>query len=336
MDIKTESKMKDIMTISGQEIEVSDCWLNQIDLSFYPENPRIYSIVYCGDDKPSQSEIEERLIVKDHVKQLYQSIKANGGLIDPLIVVDGKNIVIEGNSRLAAYRILASDDPIKWGKVRCRILPENIDEKLIFNLLGQYHIIGRKDWAPFEQAGYLWRRKNHHGASVKEMAGEMGISEGIVRSLIKVYSFMHENNDVDVQHWSYYDELLKIPAKKKASFPQFDNILVQKIKSGEISKAVEIRDKVKKIVAVPGKSGEKLVRKFLENKNSIERCYEGAIARGATNEVYKKLHSFREYILDTDIENLIFEMKEDQLKKCLFEIKKIFQAAGRFLNKKKF
>ena len=210
MNNNTNKVTEDIMTISGDEIKVKDCWLSQHDLKFYPENPRIYSIVYRGGTEPTQIDIEKRLIEKDHVKQLYQSIKANGGLIDPLIVIEKKNIVIEGNSRLAAYRILVKNDPLKWGKVRCRVLPEDINEKLIFNLLGQYHIIGRKDWAPFEQAGYLWRRVNVHKSTIKEMAEEMGLSSRKISSLLKVYSFMKKHEDLDVQRWSYYDELLKI------------------------------------------------------------------------------------------------------------------------------
>jgi len=66
---------EDFMTISGEKIKVQDCWLPQHDLKYYPENPRIYSIVYQGDTAPTQAEIEERLIEKEHVKQLYQSIK---------------------------------------------------------------------------------------------------------------------------------------------------------------------------------------------------------------------------------------------------------------------
>ena len=327
----TSESINNRMTIAGKEVNVVDCWLTQSELKFYPENPRIYSIVYCDSQEPSQEEIEEKLTSRDHVKQLYQSIRANDGLIDPLIVLAGQNIVLEGNSRLAAYRLLAKEDAIKWGKVWCRVLPGDIEEKLIFNLLGQYHIIGRQDWAPFEQAGYLWRRKEHYGASTQEMSKEMGIPESRVRFLIKVYSFMYDNDDVDVQHWSYYDELLKIPSSKKKKFPTFDKTIVKKIKSGEIAKAVDIRDKVKKIVNVPGKNGNKLVAKFLENKNTLERCYESAIARGAGNGMLIKLSAFKEYISDIDIESVLKEMEDAQKKKCLYELKKISQAANNLM-----
>jgi len=320
---------EDFMTISGEKIKVKDCWLPQHDLKYYPENPRIYSIVYQGDTEPTQTEIEERLKGRDHVKQLYQSIKANGGLIDPIIVIDKKNIVIEGNSRLAAYRILARNDPAKWGMVRCRVLPENIKEQLIFNLLGQYHIIGRKDWAPFEQAGYLWRRVNVHKSTIKAMAKEMGLSERKISSLLKVYSFMRKHKDLDVQRWSYYDELLKIDNKQTKLFPEFHDVIVKKIKTGEIEKARDIRDKVKKITGIPGKSGKKLVKKLLETNDSIENCFESALAHGADNAILKKFSKFREYVYNPDIKYLINKMEKSQKQKCLYEIKKIIGESKR-------
>ena len=114
---------------------------------FYLENPRLYSIIRTEGQEPTQEDIQETLSKKEHVKQLVKSIQENGGLIDPVIVLGGENIVLEGNSRLAAYRILAEKDPIKWGKIKVKILPNNIPESSIFALLGEYHIIGKTDWA---------------------------------------------------------------------------------------------------------------------------------------------------------------------------------------------
>ena len=92
----------------------------------------------------------------DNVREnLVPSIKANGGLIEPLLVKG--QLVLEGNSRLAAYRILAEGRDTKWQKVRVRRLPDSITEAEVFALLGEFHIVGKRDWAPFEQAGYLYR-----------------------------------------------------------------------------------------------------------------------------------------------------------------------------------
>ena len=97
-------RIKNPMSIrlNKRDIPIERCMRKQHQLRFYPKNPRIYSMVWENDEEPTQKEIEETLGVMDHVKELIQSIKANGGLLDPLLVRDGDNVVLEGNSRLAA------------------------------------------------------------------------------------------------------------------------------------------------------------------------------------------------------------------------------------------
>jgi len=49
------------ITLSGEEVPYTFCYLPQMELRFYPENPRIYSVVFTGDEVPTQAEIQERL-----------------------------------------------------------------------------------------------------------------------------------------------------------------------------------------------------------------------------------------------------------------------------------
>ena len=104
--------VNDTLTIGKKIFEVQKGDLNQADLKFYIDNPRVYSALRTHNETPSQKEIEELMTGMDHVKQLKLSIETNGGLIDPLIVRAGDNVVLEGNSRLAAYRLLCRIDPI--------------------------------------------------------------------------------------------------------------------------------------------------------------------------------------------------------------------------------
>src|ERR1700730_11183297 len=113
---------EDFLLLRNKKIPVRLADMHQADLKFYLENPRLYSVVRLDGTEPTQDDVEEALCGMDHVKQLVQSIKDNGGLIDPVIVQGGTNIVLEGNSRLAAYRILAKQDPIKWGSLRAGVL----------------------------------------------------------------------------------------------------------------------------------------------------------------------------------------------------------------------
>jgi len=325
--------VEDSLTLCGKEIPVRAGYFRQSDLMFYPENPRLYSIIRAAEKEPSQAVIEKRLAGMEHVKQLVQSIRANGGLTDPLIVRDGDYVVLEGNSRLAAYRILARNDPIKWGRVKVRLLPKEIGEDIVFALLGEYHIIGKKDWAPYEQAGYLYRRQTVHGIDPAKMANEMGLSTRTVNHLIQVYSFMVDHQDNDVSRWSYYDEYLKHNAVKRArkARPDLDVAVVTKIKSGEIPRAVDVRDKLTKIV----KAGGKVLNAFISGGGSFERCYDRAIARGVDITWYNRFHKFREQVADKETLNDLLQMPDDHRKKCIFELKKIQQAVQHLLEKVK-
>lgn len=311
--------------IGGKEIPVKKILLKQESLKFYPDNPRIYSILHAEGTDLTQEEIENKLSKLEHVKKLYHSIKANGGLIDPLIVRDGDFLVLEGNSRLAAYRMLAKNDAIKWGMVTCYLLPSDIDDNSIFKLLGQYHIIGKTDWSPYEQAGYLYRRKTECNVSSDDMAKEMGLSIRTIDNLINVYEFMQLHNDIDPQRWSYYVEYLKSRHIKiyRDTHVDFDDKIVQKIKTGEIGSAIEIRNKLDPITRVKGQKGASIVKKLLNNELSFEECFEEAENNGVTNDIYNKLSSFRNKVANPDIIQSIKKMNSEQKKKCRFELKKI-------------
>jgi hypothetical protein len=330
---KKEGYLKESLTLCKQEVDVTLCKLPQFELQFFPENPRIYSLIKPDEAEPSQEEIQERLLKMDHVKKLVQSIRANGGLTDPLIVRDGDYVVLEGNSRLAAYRKLAKEDPIKWGFVKCKLLPRDIDESLVFALLGEYHIIGRKDWAPYEQAGYLYRRNKNQGVSAEQMASEMGLTKSRVSFLISVYSFMIEKKDYDIDHWSYYEEYLKSHKIRKArdNHPQLDEIIPSMIKTAKIEKAVDVRKKVSKVFS----SGPKLINKFIENQD-LETCYEIAISRGVECVWLQRLKKFRgQNATQSALEEMLESTSENNeiRKKLSYEWKKIAEF-GQYAEKK--
>ena len=322
--------INDTLTLGGQEIPVRNGYLPIHDLSFYSENPRIYSLIQRPGVEPSQDEILNRLRGLDHVKQLIQSIRANGGLTDPMLVRGGDLVVLEGNSRLAAYRVLVRNDAIAWGKAKVRLLPSDISDKLVFALLGEYHIIGRKDWAPYEQAGYLYRRNANHGISVQGMADEMGLSVRMIGHLVNTYQFMLDHGEHDVNKWSYYDEYLKAGAVKRArkKNPDLDEVVVTKIKGGEIATARDVRDKLVKIVDA-GKAGPQPIKILKSGDNTFERAFESARGRGADNMWLNRFKRFKEGLLGKDLITDMKQMDSEQRKKCLYELRKIREAVER-------
>lgn len=323
--------MSEKLMIGKQEYEVEEKLLAQSELSFYSENPRVYSALNVADGVPEQDEIEELMTGMEHVKQLKVSIEANGGLIDPLIVRDGKFTVLEGNSRLAAYRLLAKQDPIKWSKVKCKVLPESISDSAIFTLLGQYHIIGRKDWSPFEQAGYLYRRTKTSKVPIDCIAEELGISKGIANKFIEVYSFMVEKNDLKPLHWSYYDEYLKNNAIKsfRKTNADLDDTVVEQIKTEQIAQATDIRNKLGAIAKVSTKTSKKVMAEISKGKISIYEGFNRVEDTGRTGDIFNILNRFRTKISEKDFPT---KLKNGDLDATRFELKKIKTIVDKLMN----
>ena len=85
---------------------------------------------------------------------LKESIKVNGGLIQPIIVnkySDGRMVVIEGNTRLQIYREFREADPNgPWNEI-IALVYDNLSETEIHAIRLQSHLVGPRDWDPFSR-----------------------------------------------------------------------------------------------------------------------------------------------------------------------------------------
>lgn len=317
--------MEDYIDISGTRISVRIEELPVMQLRFYEENPRVYTILRSNGGAPGQDEIEEHMLSMDHVKTLRQSIK-KVGLIDPLIVRDGDFVVLEGNSRLAAYRKLVKEDPIKWGKVKCKILPKDIEQSTVLTILGQYHIVGRKDWSPFEQAGFLVRGLEATKVKIEEFAKSLGLSASNAKKCVEVYEYMKEQNDLNPARWSYYEEFLKNRAIKNVvkGNPILEEKVVEDIKAGKIHEASDIR-KLGDIAKSKSKAGKKALAQYQEGKVSLEKAYEHVKETGALDEDLQRMRRFKEFINDSDLEDKFDDLNDDLKSKLQYEIKAILK-----------
>lgn len=321
----------DTLTIRGKVIPVKIGELPVSDLQFYTENPRIYSAMWSGDQVPDQEEIYEKLRSIDNVKELKQDIKLNGGLIEAIIVRDVDYEVLEGNRRLAAYRMLCEENAIKWGKIKSTLLPKDIAEEDIYALLGQYHIKGRIDWQPFEQAGFLYRRFKNHNIKKRQLAKEIGLSPVRVGSLINTYQFMLDEGITDPSQWSHCEVFLKSPGIKKVAkkLPKIKTRFVSDLKKGKIDKAADVRDKLGKI----DKAHLKTQKAYVDGKISIEDAFKRAVDGGGTNEIYNKLNNFRQWFVGPMVASDIDDADAAARKKIKYELNKIDKRTTQIISK---
>lgn len=265
------------------------------DLLFYSENPRIYSILHrTNGDAPSQDEIFKVLSQMDHVKDLCKKIKKNGGLVEQPIVKQDTYEVIEGNSRLAAWRLLADEKPLKWNKINCELLPIDISDEQITSLLVEFHIEGKTAWKPYEQAGYLWRLHNKDQISIKELSNQFGLGSGKLNDYITAFQFMKDHQQLEPEKWSYWYEYVKSTfiTKARKKHNELDQVILEKVNSGEINKATMIRDDLPNIIRAP----KNLVGKLIRKKSNFHRTVEEVKESGSDKATYKKLEDFKRWL----------------------------------------
>lgn len=325
------------MNIGGCTYETKETELPQSKLRFYDKNPRVYSeLVFDEGHMPSQEEIEKHMISSDRAKELKEKIKANNGLINPVIVRDGDFSVLEGNTRLAAYRILLKSEPDNdnWKNMKCIILPSNISNDAINILLGAYHIKGTKDWDPYEQAGHLYRWRQSSKLPVASMAKQLGLSNATVENMINVYTFMKDHDDLNKSNWSYYEEYLKNAGIKKIreEKPNLDIVFVNQVISKTIPSAQYVR-KLGEIGNKKGKEVKKVVNEISSGSMTIKEGYDLLAESGKFDDSVKKLEKFRTTISTDTFENQISELTGNAREDAIFNIKKINTRLNRLLKK---
>ncbi|MBQ9243079.1 MAG: ParB N-terminal domain-containing protein [Proteobacteria bacterium] len=305
------------IVIGRREFAIEMRMIPQQDLKFYVENPRVYcALTRETGHEPTQEEIEALLCGMEHVKQLKNSIYCNGGLIEPIFVLDGSLTVLEGNSRLAAYRLLAQEAPEVWGEIPCRVLPADMDESAIFSLLGQYHIIGRKDWEPFEQANYLYRRQQQTGLSIQAMASELGISTQKANKYVQTIEFMIHHDDLNEKHFGSYDKYLKDSALKKVRETEkdLDKTVVEAVKNEDAKASQEVRmlKETARVAAEGDDDAQKVLKEIASGAIDIRDGHSQIENSGKLENVVQKLRRFNRDINAAGFENQLLTLENTE------------------------
>lgn len=130
-------------------------------------NPRIARGIAYYDTV--SSEVMALLLgsTSESCASLKESIRENRGIVHPIIVnrcVDGRCVVIEGNTRLQIYKdFVANGEPGDWTKIKA-IVYNAMDKDKIHSIRLQAHLIGPREWDPYSKAMYL-----NHLANVEHM-----------------------------------------------------------------------------------------------------------------------------------------------------------------------
>lgn len=316
------------ITVGGKDIECKICDIDIFDLEYYHENPRVNYILSRYTIPITQDIIEKELWDQDSVKDLYQDIQKNKGLIEEIYVKG--NQVIEGNSRLCAYRHLykkaTKEDQKLWATIRCKLLPDDICEEQIFLLLGTFHIKRKAQWKPFERAGYVYRMVKKLEKTVKQIADDLNESDNEIQSDVDSYKTMLDHKITDLDKFSYFKEYFKNGDLKKLrnNDPTLDNKLIGWVNNGDIPDAQQVRN-LPKIL-----NDKKAGPKFIGGLLNFEEAFLLTIKRNPEYEssFYKQLKKTRKIIKNAKIHVIKEEITKDSKKRA--EIEYFVKDVGRF------
>lgn len=313
-------------TVGNKELSYTEKDMFVANLKFYPKNPRVFSLLNEDDCEPDQDTIYNHMKSTEHVRALRLNIRTNGGLINPILV--SGDVVIEGNSRLAAYKMLQETDPVRWGKIRCHVFREPLTDDDVFNLLCTFHVNGRKDWNPMEQAGLLYRRQQECMRPIEEIARERGMKAADAKNMVDTYELMKENDDIETSKWSYYEEFRKIlkyvqQAEFKVPDVSIKTSIMEKIKDGTIAESKDLR-KIGKLIRSDEDEAVRVLNGYVNGECDIEDIEDIVATTDKLSNAIKQSAKFHQFLANHDIGELL-TMNENGGEELEFNLRRIYK-----------
>lgn len=318
------------ITISGRKIQVEITHLDILDLEYYEDNPRVNSILATYQGLVGQEIIEKELWALDSTKDLYQDIKKNRGLIEEIIVKDGK--VLEGNSRLCAYRYLFKhvddDDKPHWQQIRARVLPSDITEEEIFVLLGTFHIRGKAKWRTYEQASYITRMIQEFKRAPEDIAEMIGgkITRADIENMILSYETMKDYEVTDLDKYSYFFEYFK--NRKLRNYNEDGTLSVEEFANLVLEDRIPRAEDVRRLPDILEEKNAR--RKFLEYGESFQDSLQTAHSKHPekASTFYGRLKKITDSLRKAKIQRIEEEITSDTQKKHI--IKRFVREVSKF------
>ena len=153
-------------------------------------------------------------------RALRESIKINGGIIQPIIVnhtEENGYVVIEGNTRLQIYKDFKSKGVAgDWGSIPANV-NENLTKEQIDAIRLQSHLVGPRPWDPYSKAKYLHHLSKVELMSLNRIIDFCGGKSKDVSNYIAAYEDMEE------YFKPLYDDPAEFEQRKFSAFVELQN-----------------------------------------------------------------------------------------------------------------
>ena len=159
-------------------------------LKFDVENIRLAHLQF------NEVQIEAKLNEIGSIDELVDQIIAAGTILEPLVVREQDNVVIEGNRRLAACKKILeriNNDELRelsksnFNSVKCKIIPKSIDSVYLALYLVSIHVKTKKPWQLFNRAHHIHDLYKIHGLTYDVIAEYGFMSKTTIERTIRCY-----------------------------------------------------------------------------------------------------------------------------------------------------
>lgn len=191
-----------------------------IKLKLDAKNPRLFS----QDEKLKQRELIAELVEHEDVYELAKEIVEHGfSTVERMIGVreDGKIVIVEGNRRLSALKLLLSPELAPEHHIKkFKRLADQIDKSTIKNvklliapsrlsaaiyIRNKHTQIGMKGWKPIMQARFYLAQIDEEDMSIGEIATHFGVPKGRILDALQLHDVYEASHTLDLP-----DEIAKV------------------------------------------------------------------------------------------------------------------------------
>jgi len=328
--VRTILNLSDLREI---DIELKNIFLD-------PNNPRfsIETEVKIPDKKIMEKAVQEKCLtrMKNYgIDALRESIRRVGFMpIDKVVVrplPNGKFVVVEGNRRIAALKILQREidnSEIQLNeKIKETILKFNVfeyrgtEKDIAWIIQGIRHISGIRNWPSYQQAEVLVKLSQEKKIGVREASNIVGIGPIIAGRLVRALNgFKQAKKDdeygqyIKPSHFSYFAEAIFVKpilyewlswSEKSKKFENIKNlkkllswIIPKDGKDARIGRAMYLRD----TLSVAISRHPDLMKRFENEETMTMGKLNFEMGKRTPTEVDEWLHKISEF--NTDLEEL--------------------------------
>ena len=173
-----------------------------------PDNPRLPDDLDTSD----QQELLRHFLSNYQPDEIAESMAENGYFNEePLLVVPDRNafVVVEGNRRLAALKLLTSPadrealrTPARWRDLAEAAADKNLDQVPVvryaardelLDYLGFRHVSGIAPWTPEAKARFVSSLVTRDGYSFRDAARAIGSRSDAIRRQVLAYAALQQN-----------------------------------------------------------------------------------------------------------------------------------------------